>query len=734
MSGSNNYIIVPVPLLVVALVLLLTQVVTAGSASADWSRFAGHLRCPFAHLWLEHGPEAAVGILDARHNGALLQSEQSSSSLQLRRNLQQSTASTFVVGSCSYTNPFTDTTDCTELRGGSWTVSTAADRCASFLPGASGELSPGEPCPLPDSLAGWCVAAGGAEATPLSLLTTSTTCNEVRESCEGWGGGSFQPAEACQVASNNGVEPVGPSSSWTNGDGGVPLCTIAPGPIGAAHQLGKSPGYSNNCEGTPAQQSPFMWPLRWSAEVETRALPFESDQVTFESRGRTSYMLDRNWKRSDIRYQNGVQFTVGQSPCPEEDRIEGDPRKCRRHPRNSTMIHRGNKMFFFDYADGGVDTITNCTWLDLSVIGNVRPDWFMDARGASTDVQYLGNSHVYHLGQPKLVKQWRKKDFASQYFTMSMQMNAGDDGVHWPLILNIPGEGFGDDMLQHYHNHTLLTDDDESLFLLDQQYEADGGTCVNIGSGGSGPPTGQFEHVPSNLEVEDVGWRSIVYTASPVWEGPPASSETGRGESRAEVTVAPGVSVAYCARDGAVRISTSFEVGEPVWAAVTERETEECLMTPRGGGPGHVVFAQPQPDGSVTLGEGELQPALKNFANAEATHAEFLAGLSGEVEGGSVEYVDGVMSLTFSLIDAAEPLHLSFAYGEGAELGYHATRECFELTDIPDCDASPANSLDSCPDCSCVSEATASAARASASALSALLLAGCLALAVAALN
>jgi len=54
-------------------------------------------------------------------------------------------------------------------------------------------------------------------------------------------------------------------------------------------------------------------------------------------------------------------------------------------------------------------------------------------RGVSTDVQYIGDSHVYYKGKPKLVKQWRKQDFANQYFTMSMQRLPGNDGVHWPV-------------------------------------------------------------------------------------------------------------------------------------------------------------------------------------------------------------------------------------------------------------------------------------------------------------
>jgi hypothetical protein len=90
------------------------------------------------------------------------------------------------------------------------------------------------------------------------------------------------------------------------------------------------------------------------------------------------------------------------------------------------MIHRGNKMMFIywknDTEVGSSDPaqIAECNWLNLRIIGNIRPDWFIDDRGDSTGVQYLGKKHVLHGSKPRLVKQWRKKDFANQYFVMSM--------------------------------------------------------------------------------------------------------------------------------------------------------------------------------------------------------------------------------------------------------------------------------------------------------------------------
>lgn len=130
-----------------------------------------------------------------------------------------------------------------------------------------------------------CVAAAGAEASPLPL---AGTCETTRNSCEQWGGGSFEPSAECSVDGSSGTASSTGGGGESSADhssldlppaGGVPRCAIAPGPIGAAHQMGPSPGYSKTCEDTPAEGSPYMWPLRWSADVETRALPFESDEV-----------------------------------------------------------------------------------------------------------------------------------------------------------------------------------------------------------------------------------------------------------------------------------------------------------------------------------------------------------------------------------------------------------------------------------------------------------------------
>merc|ERR1712107_643193 len=197
-----------------------------------------------------------------------------------------------------------------------------------------------------------------------------------------------------------------------------------------------------------------------------------SDDVVMTSRSRVFYRLDKNWKRSDTTYAVGVRRTIGQGPCPpdqidkefskdgliacvmDDDVDNGSPL--------TTMIHRGSKMYFITWKDGKVPVgetdpslIDECNMMDLAVIGNIRPDWFLDDRGSDTDVQYLGDQHAYYaaLDKPKLMKQWRKKDFANQYFVMSMQGNPPaanksnnteapiEDTLHWPLIRTFPEKG-----------------------------------------------------------------------------------------------------------------------------------------------------------------------------------------------------------------------------------------------------------------------------------------------------
>jgi len=659
---------------------------TLGAWGSEAASVAPHhaasLRCPFAKVWLEHGAAKASEMLglDEKMQGHWRGQD---------RRLQEED---IVWGKCTYVNPFAGGETCMEFRGDAWTDDSAAAKCAAPMPGVQGILEKAGRCATSDDTAGWCSTEEGTIMTHTALTSSAPTCREAASGCAMWSQGTFVFSGQCSSPSGGGDGEGSPPGGDLGGDGG--RCTIAPGPMGAAHQLSSSPGYAFNCSGTPAEKSPYMWPLRWTATVEQTGLGFGSDEVTYESKGRVWYMLDKNYKRLDTFYQAGIQRAVGQGPCEEGRKIEdGTVMSCNRTgPVNSTVLHRNSKMVFIDW--GPDDTIVSCTQTDLGPIGNIRPDWFMDNRGASTSVQYLGDSHVYHLGEPRLVKQWRKKDFANQYFTMSVQRLPGEDGVHWPLILNVPGEGFGDDFLQHWHSHRLLEESEARAFLIDEEFVANGGECPMVGGEGGmeGPPTGQADHVPSNLEVEEASWRVIEYTKSPVW-APPQLTNDEAPAAQGVQKVVDGVHAESCfdSKSNHVRLTMKFTLSEPVWAAVSFLESEECLMTPRGGGAGEVVYAQPQSSGGgFDVSLGSLLPSLKAFS--PANNQAFLDGLTplAEVDGfgGSVaEFSNGELIMGFARAYAAKPsiLQLSFAYGSEAQIGYHPNRGCFLVNELPEC-------------------------------------------------
>merc|ERR1711966_412083 len=207
--------------------------------------------------------------------------------------------------------------------------------------------------------------------------------------------------------------------------------------------------------------------------------------------------------------------------------------------------------------------------------------------------------------------QWRKKDFANQYFVMSVQANAKQDGIHWPMILNVPGEGFGDDFLQIYSNQTSLTEDDDYLFLLDEALEGVGGACNKVERmGGGGPPTGETVHIPSNLEVEPNAWFENVYTFSPIWE-PPVQEDEKQSMTTGSSGMAPtqdgDITVKSCYDADAKAVELSFEFAnfemiggtDLPWMALGYRESDQCLMNLVGGGDTELILISGDEEGDV---------------------------------------------------------------------------------------------------------------------------------------
>ena len=718
-------------LLLVVLLLSSTSSVSQAHPHQEFlETFGPHLKCPYASKWLLKGPRRAAQELGI----AVVDDDPPSRHHHHYRYLQTTTYTTS--GTCSFLNSFTSSLECVTFRGDNWTPETMQLAC-NELTGTLTTSTTSE-CPVPSDLAGYCIVSqSGLEAA--SAL--SEDCDGSQNLCENILQGTFEPASACGGGADSLPATSAPGNTTeTDGEsaGNATNCLIAPGPIGGAHQLATSTGYSNTCPDTPAEGSPYQWPLAWSATTDSKSMAFGSDEIVYHSQGVVYYRLDKNWKRQDWLYQRGVQRAIGQSLCAPENIVNetnstGATLACRRDSDvRSTMIHRNNQMYFISWKNGSVvddspENIANCTWIDLAVIGNVRPDWFMDDRGDTTDVQYLGDQHVYHNGVPRLVKQWRKKDFADQYFVMSMLANPANDTIHWPLILNVPGEGFGDDFLQSYSNHIVLTDADDVLFNLMEAFEAAGGSCPEMDVGGDiGPPTSEVEPIPSNLEIDPNSWRSIVYTYSPVWSSPNNESSGSDGDSGSSIVI-PSEGYAVTEADqatihscfdntsGNVQMIVSFDniqdTGDGLpWIALGYRQDEECLMLPRDGGDTNIILLSVTDLTGPTASYGQISSATRALDEegvtdiySSLTPLETVDGYSGvkvfapgSVSASSTEFQQSSSSsvqLVFQQqVDTApEAMYLMYAIGSSPILGYHASRLCFEVTEFPACGEGYAN-------------------------------------------
>jgi hypothetical protein len=403
----------------------------------------------------------------------------------------------------------------------------------------------------------------------------------------------------------------------------------------------------------------------------------------------------------------------------------------------TTMLHKGNLMYFLSWKDTDVEPgeldaskIEDCSMINLQVIGNIRPDWFLDNRGDDTATQYMGNQHVfYNQSVPKLVKQWRKKDFASQYFTMSMMENTAnssdEDSIKWPLLLNIPGEGFGDDMLQRYSKHQLLTEDDDDLFTLPERYQELGGTCVETGSGeGAGPPILEV-HIPSALEIDE-GFMPLQFTFSPVWQDETSGSDAVSAEMKpssesmkAVTVVSDRVTVESCFEestnsiDMAVHFSDleATEAGTLPWIALGFRSSDVCAMTPTdGGNTPMILITHTSTDSAPAAHSGELLPGAKAMSqesfdaiyeslvplednvdySSVSVNAPMLSSSASIASGRSSIADEDTVTLSFKQAVDSKPrtMYLTYAIGSESQLGVHTTRACFELTEFPSCPAS----------------------------------------------
>lgn len=446
---------------------------------------------------------------------------------------------------------------------------------------------------------------------------------------------------------------------------------------------------------------------------------------------------------SFFTYYSGLLRTIGQDPCENIDAqsaAEGFL-GCQYNDTDreiTTMIHRENLMYFISWIppeddvwnEGETDAsrIAECSMIDLVVIGNIRPDWFLDKRGDETDVQY----YVYYTSGnnetvPKHVKQWRKKDFAKMYFTMSMMENptkqnaSVEESTHWPLILNIPGEGFGDDFLQVYRNHKLLSENDIALFKVIEEYQSLGGICVDVGadagaSSAAGPPVLEEEDmIPSNLNFDPMSWFSNEYTFSPVWaeqtlatsdqSSTAASSSSSEAASTLSgmsvIEVSDHLTVEFCIDGNSLEMEIHFYNIMPAvdgllpWMAIGYLNTELCAMTPVDGGTTPLILlTQTGKVGSIPEAyKTELFPQAKSadevilstmmetmtpLADKEGYSDVLVATASSaavpdvEVSRSSLADQEGTVSLHFKevLVDSTvDKLYYTFAIGTTSELG-----------------------------------------------------------------
>lgn len=669
------------------------------SSKHDMKKFASTMRCPYASEWITKGPEEALNNLKKKNEESGLFQFESHRKLFLE-NKSRNNQEVDLKGSCAYTNAWTNSETCIEYRGLGWSSNDMLDNCNRDT--VQGMLKEMEGCNA-ENAAGWCIKKVNSDMLEATLMELSNgmDCDMINNACTTFAGGDyFEPDGSCLAKEEAKEEKVEVTEENT--------CGIAPGPIGAAHQSGYSQGYRINCPETPAESSPYQWPLRWSANYKMESLKYNTDEVSYTSEAKVYYMLDKNWKRVDILRQKGsVPFFLQSTE--EDEYLDQEER--------STIIHRGDKMYFISYyngtyGDSNITDIQNCTYLSLGVVGNIRPDWFLDKRGSATDVQYLGNQHVYYSSKgPRLVKQWRKQDFADMYFTMSMKGNVNSSsyvteaGIHWPLILNVPGEGFGDDSIQYYSNHALLTEKDRDLFWLDEAYEQAGGSCPEQSRVGDGGPPVGMEEVPSMLMKDEHAWRSIEYTFSPVWEGEAPSTETDSSivqnddtEYFGAITKASDhVSIQTChdMKNNNIKLQVTYadlssEDNILPWVGLAFRTKNECTMFPRDSQNGTESILVFQDDDKLTPYQYYITRDTMSISPTTSETPYKSNPLSNVSSYSNVKLTSDENSITLSLVKNVHPddaKHLTYAIGTSNQFGYHKERTCFTVSEYLSCNS-----------------------------------------------
>ena len=297
-----------------------------------------------------------------------------------------------------------------------------------------------------------------------------------------------------------------------------------------------------------------------------------------------------------------------------------------------------------------------------------------------------------------------------------------EDNVHWPMILNIPGEGFGDDQLQVYRNHELLSDDEhEELFTLVERYEALGGVCSDAMGGTAGPPVADEEnHIPSNLEVDPLSWASNEVTFSPIWVSEDSLTSAAEDESspatgKSFLAVSDRVTVEHCYDESTQMADMSIhfhdvEVGSDgllPWMALGFRDYDVCAMNNPANGADTPLVMLTHSSGDV-LPEAQmtmLPSQAKSFSpDSFASIMDLMKPLVDNEDYDSVSVdapmvtsemmqiarsssplmTDDTVSLHFKQkVEPSSSMKLMYAIGGRQDIGFHMTRGCFEVELTP---------------------------------------------------
>lgn len=273
---------------------------------------------------------------------------------------------------------------------------------------------------------------------------------------------------------------------------------------------------------------------------------------------------------------------------------------------------------------------------------------------------------------------------------------------------------------QRYSNHALLSEEDDDLFLLIENFEESGGVCQDVGNGeGAGPPILDV-HIPSNLEVDPNAWFSNEFTFSPFYTKattlePDSTSMSSSAPSSMKVTeVSDRLTVESCWDEStnSVDLTVHFSDVEPTssgtlpWIALGFRSSEICAMTPpEGGDTPMILITHSSAESAPIAHSGDLVPGAKGMSQeAFGQMYQSLVPLDETVGYSSVSLStpmvnlaasersmadEDTVSLSFKQDVGTKPDTMYFTYAIGAEsqLGVHTTRACFELVEFPSCSA-----------------------------------------------